>query len=354
MPGERFEIDRRNFLYMAGGMAASVGLTGGLDGVKVLLRGPKETRGPIIREDLFRADGRSAVSMAAGPDLKAALRKCVSLIGGLGRLALKGKTVLVKPNVVASRGSPTTTSPGVVGAVAGLLYEEGASRVYVGDMSALFRLSTRSNMEKTGIRRAAEEAGAEALFFEDHEWIRVRLDRGRYVKWVDVTEWVFRVDRVINLPVIKTHRSAGYSICLKNFVGATNFRQRPYFVDRRHWEEVVAELNLAYSPDLNIVDGTKTMVKGGPWKGVVKDTGFVMASGDRVAADAVGLAVISSFGLWGKAAPGGSIWNQRQLRRAAELGLGASGAGEISLLHATLGAGARFEELVKRTRENLA
>jgi uncharacterized protein (DUF362 family) len=32
---------------------------------------------------------------------------------------------------------------------------------------------------------------------------------------------------VINLPVIKTHRSASYSAWLKNFIGYTHFRQRP-------------------------------------------------------------------------------------------------------------------------------
>jgi uncharacterized protein (DUF362 family) len=229
-----------------------------------------------------------------------------------------------------------------------LLYEHGASKVFVGDMSALWKLPTRENMEKTGIAKAARDAGAEVLNFEDHEWIRVKLRNGKYIREVDVSEWIFRADRVINLPVVKTHRSAQYSICLKNFVGATNFRQRPYFVDRRHWEEVVSEINLAYTPDMNIVDGTTIMVEGGPWKGKEKKTDLIIASGDRVAADIVGLALIKSFALWREASK--SVWETRQIKRAVELGLGASKREDIKLVTSSVGDSQQFAELLRKIK----
>lgn len=180
----------------------------------------------------------------------------------------------------------------------------------------------------------------------------MKIPAGKYLKEVGVSEWIFKADRIVNLPVIKTHRSAQHSICLKNFVGATHFRQRPYFVDSRHWEEVVAELNLAYTPDLNIVDGTTTMVEGGPWSGKEADTHLVIASGDRVAADAVGLSLIKSYGLW-KSVASRSVWGQRQLVRAREIGLGAAGRDEVKLLSASTGGVPGFGELVGKIEKNL-
>jgi uncharacterized protein (DUF362 family) len=207
-------------------------------------------------------------------------------------------------------------------------------------------------MEKTGIKTTAQAAGAQVVLFEDHEWIKVKVPKGKYVKEVEVSEWIFKTDRIVNLPVIKTHRSAQYSICLKNFVGATHFRQRPYFVDSKHWEEIVAEINLAYTPDLNIVDGTTTMVEGGPWKGTDVEANLIMASGDRVAADVVGLALIKSYGLW-KSVASRSVWEQRQIKRAAEIGLGAGKRDGIKLVTSSIGKIPGFEELVGKIEKNL-
>jgi uncharacterized protein (DUF362 family) len=345
------ELNRRSFLQLSGMFAYA--LAGNFDSIGAFLKKSREERPALRRGNVFKEKGRSLVAVVGGTDAAAMIGEAVRLIGGFSRLGVRGKTVLVKPNVVAGRKSPTTTSPAVVKAVVRLLYEEGASQVYVGDMSALLRLPTRDNMEKTGIKKAALEAGAEVLFFEDHEWVRVKIPAGKYLKEVDVSEWIFKADRIVNLPVIKTHRSAQYSICLKNFVGATHFRQRPYFVDSRHWEEVVAELNLAYAPDLNIVDGTTSMVEGGPWSGKEAETRLVIASGDRVAADAAGLSLIKSYGLW-KSVTSRSVWEQRQIVRAAEVGLGAAGKDEIKLVAASTGGVTGFGELLGKIEKNLA
>ena len=288
------------------------------------------------------------VAVTGGRDIKAMVEHAVSRIGGFDRLGLQGKSVLVKPNVVGARSTPTTTSPELVRAVVELLYAHGADKVYVGDMSALVRGGTRGNMEETGIGPAARQAGAETVFFEDHGWVSVPVN-GKYMEHVEVTEWLFKVDRVINLPVIKTHRYAGYSICLKNLVGATHFSQRPYLVDRTHWEEVVAELNLAFTFDLHIVDGTRIMVSGGPWQGDVRDTRQVIAGGDPLACDVVGLAMIKSFGRWERLASK-SPWQMRQVRRAVELGLGAADYTRMEILAESLDREPSFDQLMGKVR----
>jgi uncharacterized protein (DUF362 family) len=343
-------LNRRNFLYASWIVLSAVATAGCLDPVKAMFKKARGRREPALRENAYTADGKSLVAVVGGKDVKAMVRESVSLLGGFRKIGIRDKTVLVKPNVVSSRGHPTTTNPEVVRAVVGLLYEEGASKVYVGDMSALSRLPTADNMKKTGIQQAAEAAGAEALYFEKHDWITVKLHQARYIEEVAVSEWMFKADRIINLPVVKTHRSASYSICLKNFVGATHASQRPYFVDGEHWEEVVSEINLAYRPDLNIVDGTTIMIEGGPWSGREQETNLVMASGDRVAADVVGLGLIKAYGL-SKNVAERSVWDQRQIRRAVEAGLGARNGNELRLVTASLAESAEFEALMKKVRE---
>ena len=289
--------------------------------IKLFLARPENNINAAGHGNPFTEEGKALVAVVRGENVDAMVREAVALIGGMQKIGVKGKTVLVKPNVVSGAPHPITTSPEVVRAVVKLLYEEGSSKVYVGDMSAMLALPTRKNMERNGIRRAAEEAGAEVVCFEEHGWVNVELPQARYIKRVSVTEWLYKVDRIINLPVIKTHRSASYSICLKNFIGATHIKQRPYLVDREHWEELIAEMNLAWQPHLNIIDGTKTLIEYGPWKGPAADTGLIIATGDRIAGDVTGLGIIKQFGRWPMVTEK-DVWEQKQVKRALELGLG--------------------------------
>ena len=134
---------------------------------------------------------------------------------------------------------------------------------------------------------------------------------------------LFAVDHVINVPVIKTHFQAWFTMSMKAFVGMSHHRSRREFHtafkgssglgnqkapgSRRRLgaegrkediEEAqplvnrVAELNLGITPALNILDGTKSFVFGGPSHGDTVDPKLIVASRDRIAADATGVAVL--------------------------------------------------------------
>ena len=279
------------------------------------------------------------------------VRAAIDLIGGIEKLNVFKKSILLKPNILNGASPPTTTNPKVVRAIAKMLYESGASRVLIGDMSAFFKLPTRKNMEMTFMKLMAQEVEAELVPFDEGGWVSVDIPQGKFLKRVYVSEVLFQVDRVINIPVIKTHRSATYSIALKNFVGATHFRQRPYLVNRTHWEEVIAELNLAYTPDLHIIDGTRLMVEEGPWKGKGVDANLIIATGDRIAADVIGLGVLKHYSQLPQIKEVG-VWEQRQVKRAMELGLGIAGKDEIELLEEDMEPGLPgFKSMMKTLRE---
>jgi uncharacterized protein (DUF362 family) len=98
---------------------------------------------------------------------------------------------------------------------------------------------------------------------------------------------------------------------------------------------VIADLNLAYTPDLHIVDGTRVMVEGGPWDGKAVDANLIIATGDRIAADVVGLGVLKHYSQLPQIKEV-DVWEQRQVKRAVELGLGVKGEEEIELLEKDL------------------
>jgi uncharacterized protein (DUF362 family) len=94
---------------------------------------------------------------------------------------------------------------------------------------------------------------------------------------------------------------------------------------------MIAELNQGYSPQLILMDGVDTFVDGGPTRGTLKTGNVFVAGTDRVAVDAVGLAILKDLGA-NDAIMGSPIFQQEQMARAVEVGLGVTGPEEIELV----------------------
>ena len=296
----------------------------------------------------YKNNEKAIVSIVQGDNIYAMIRAGLELLGGLKRLDIKGKSVLIKPNIVNRYPSPSNTNPLVIKHLIKILHECGVSKIFVGDMSAIFALPTKKNAMKSGIWEAISEEDMTFVSFEKYGWAEVDIPYGRFVKKAIVSEFIYNVDRVINVPVIKTHSYANYTISLKNFIGAIHPQQRPYFIAPDFWDEVIAELNVAYTPHLNILDGTKIFIKGGPTKGAVATPNLIIITGNRIAADVVGLSVIRAFGGWEKLKTM-NIWEQRQIKRAIELSLGVSNPSELKIVSKCLGTNKPgFDELMRK------
>ena len=94
--------------------------------------------------------------------------------------------------------------------------------------------------------------------------------------------------------------------------------------------QMIAEINNHYKPDIVVMDGIKAFVTGGPEKGKEVEPNLLLASQDRVALDAVGVCILKMYGAKGKIAEAG-VFDQEQLKRAAELGFGAKSPEDIQL-----------------------
>ncbi len=80
---------------------------------------------------------------------------------------------------------------------------------------------------------------------------------------------------------------------------------------------------------------------------------LIIITGDRIAADIVGLGVIRSFGGWQRLKTM-NIWEQRQIKRAIELHLGVSNPSALEMVSKCLGADkSGFDELMQNIHNNL-
>ena len=294
--------------------------------------------------------GKTRVAIVRTDDVAAGVREAVVLVNGLAALDCRGRQVLVKPNVVYGKPPPATTDPRVVAALLALLKDAGASRLQVGDMSAVVSLPTRPNLEATGMAAVAAAAGADLLALEEGEWVEVRPQQARHATAFHVARAVYEAERLVSVPVLKAHRSASYSFALKNTVGVVHARNKPWAYGGSAWEEVVAELNLAVHPRLYVADALQVMASGGPWSGEVMRPGCILAGTDPVALDVVGLGILKHYGKADHVA-GKGVWEQGQIQRSIALGLGAKSGAAVEMVARDLTSGdPAFARLVDRVR----
>lgn len=207
-----------------------------------------------------------------------------------------GDKVLVKPNVNSDDPAPGTTHPEALGEVVRLAKARGAY-VIVGDRSNP-RWKTIPAMKETGIYQAAQEAGADEIVgFEDEDWIRVKPEGSLY--WPNgfrVPKRLAGINHIISVPVLHTHSIAGHSLAIKNLVGLIHPADRGFFHASGKAQEMITEISLAIKPALNIIEGTKAFIDGGPSQGTLVEPKVYLASKDVLLADLTGIKLLNQAG----------------------------------------------------------
>jgi uncharacterized protein (DUF362 family) len=169
-------------------------------------------------------------------------------------------------------------------------------------------------------------------------WVKFERDQTHWLKGFYLAKLFLDADKVVQTCCLKTHRFGGhFTLSLKNSVGLVA-KKVPGGVYDYMWElhgspfqrQMIAEINSNYKVDFVLMDGIKAFVTGGPESGRVVEPNLLLASRDRVAIDAVGVAVLKLYGARGKVGEA-AVFEQDQLKRAAELGFGVKSPEEIKL-----------------------
>jgi uncharacterized protein (DUF362 family) len=281
-----------------------------------------------MKQDMFVHNGRPLVSkVKCDGDLKDSIERSVTLIGGIDKLVKKDETILLKPNYNTADPFPGSSDPSFIKAVIKMLYDAGAREVIVGERTAFLR--SYAVLEKAGIIKAAEEAGAEVEvfgkegwreLFDMGNWRRVKVPGGRFLHRVSLAKEALRIEKIVYVPLIKTHHAAEFTGSIKLSMGLVKplFDQIKFHA--RNLQEKLAELGLIIKPDLIIMDARKVFITGGPARGELRTPNLVLASGNQVAIDVEGVKTLQSYA--GNSLEGKNVWDLTQIKHAVELGLG--------------------------------
>jgi uncharacterized protein (DUF362 family) len=186
----------------------------------------------------------------------------IAALGGMNAFVRKGQSVLVKPNIgwKTPPRDGADTNPELVGHIVKRALEAGASKVVVfdhtcdRDWSGCYALS--------GIREAVEKAGGVMVTGNDRSMYRkVKVAGAKRMTEPLVHPALLEADVVINVPVLKSHGGATMTCAMKNYMGVV--WDRPW-MHRNDLHQSIADSILIRKPDLNVVDASLVMTKGGP------------------------------------------------------------------------------------------
>ncbi|MEO1300072.1 MAG: DUF362 domain-containing protein, partial [Cyanobacteria bacterium J06636_16] len=264
------------------------------------------------------------------------------------------KRVFIKPNYNTGDPAPAATDPVVLETLVQEIQGAGASQITVGDRSGM--ADTRTAMQQMQVFNLADRYGFTPLVFDDMGQDGWQYFSGEGTNWSQgfaIAQPVLSADAIVNACCLKTHRFGGhFTLSLKNTIGMVARRVpgdgHDYMRELHRSASqrlMIAEVNQTYRPSLIVIDGVDAFVGGGPEQGQRVQAGVVLASTDRIAIDAVGIAILRMLGTTQEISSG-SIWSQTQIRRAADLGLGAVGADQVELVTDDI-AGAQMADQVR-------
>jgi len=291
---------------------------------------------------LFIPGCSSMLKKAAGEKTRVALVKttdrkqgAAAVMKALDHPSMKGKRVVVKPNFNTADPSPAGThNDTIVQLIAGIR-AGGGENITLAESSG--PPATRAVMEQKGIFRMAGELKFSVVNLEEigqDQWVPMNPKGSHWEKGFSIPRLVNEAEYLVSTPCLKTHGSGGHiSMSLKLAVGLTpkNIRRGMHALRDSYMRDMIAELNLGYKPQLIIMDGIEVFTDGGPSKGTLKRADVFIGGTDRIAVDAVGVAVLKDLGS-NSTIMGRNIFQHDQIRRAVELGLGISGPDQIEFV----------------------
>ncbi|MBN2130677.1 MAG: DUF362 domain-containing protein [Sedimentisphaerales bacterium] len=328
---------RRDFLKAGVGAAIAVGAPWPFTG-----------RTGSAQEPSAKSDAQ--VAAIRGDDLGTIARDAVDALGGMRTVVNEGETVFIKPNFVTFPWAKYNrcfhtgecTKPEIVIAVAEECLKAGAAEVIVGEGSHLPKfdwqyavtLDGSTDLVKEAARLSSRYDGKVTLACLETDspgWVEVP-SRTRLNK-IAISSLVANADKVISIPVAKTHSWAQLTLAAKNFIGVTPISRYAQLIDNTWWNrgtfdhsspQAIAQVYLdivkSKKVDLSLIDFSIGMEGDGPSRGqggtavdMKQRLGSwaVIASTDIMAADATAARIMSH-----------DVGKVKQLTMGYERGLG--------------------------------
>jgi len=268
-------LNRRQFLK---GTFAALVLPGAM-APTVLAAGDESSRAGI-----------SSLAIAENPDPFTATVSAIEGLGGMSTFVPAGSSVLVKPNMGWDRRieQAANTHPEVVRAVVQMCLESGAKDIMILDRTCN---DPRRCYVTSGMAEMVDNLAEKRVRLEhvrNNRFTTLDIPRGRLVKQWPIYNSALEADVLINVPVAKHHSISRVTLGMKNLMGLMGGNRGTF---HSSIGQKLADLTSALTPDLNVLDATRILVRNGPSGGRLEDVKVlnrVIASADPVALDAYG------------------------------------------------------------------
>lgn len=319
----------RTILILGGGLLAGVGL-------------PQRGRAAMQK---------SRVVIVKTQDRDQGIRQAMAAFGLTG---FQGAGVAIKANYNSADPFPASTHPETLETLITEIKSAGCGPMVLAERSGMG--DTAAVLESMGVNDICRKHGVEVVVMDDlgeDGYVRAAPGQSHWKRGFLLAKPFAEADKVVQTCCLKTHQYGGhFTLSLKNAVGAVakhdpsdgyNYMSELHRSPRQR--SMIAEISQVYRNDLIVMDGMKAFVTGGPHAGREVEPGVIVVGDDPVAVDAVGVAILRMYGTTAEVEEG-DIFEQEQIRRGVELGIGVEGSAGIEII----GLGVGSEEFVGKVK----
>ena len=239
---------------------------------------------------------------------------------------MAGKHVVLKPNFNTADPPPASTHNDTLRQLVLEIQNRQASAITLAERSYQ---TFQDVLQIKGIGSIANELGFTIKHLENDEYSVFNRSGLHWQNGFRLPLTIADAEYLVSTCCLKTHHTGVITMSLKLSVGILPFLHMQELHGSSEINSMIAEINLAYKPDLIVMDGVKTFISGGPSQGTMREGNVILAGTDRVAIDAVGTAILKDLG---STRVSGRIFKLEQIERAIELGLGIKQPDQIEFI----------------------
>ena len=248
-------------------------------------------RSPKWQRDAFRKKENSRVAILAATRYDQALKDTIVRGIKLCGLDVKGKRILLKPNLVEfDPKGVINTHPAVIEAAVDSFRGLGAAQVTVAEGPG-HRRDNEYLLSASGLYDVIKEHRVRYVDLNTDD-VRATPLRSRFtdLKQLYLPESLYNADLLVSMPKLKTHHWVGVTLSLKNMFGVVPGVVYGWPKNILHWQGInnsILDINSSLPlPQFAIVDGIIGMEGNGPLQGQAKSSGVLIFGDDFVAVDA--------------------------------------------------------------------
>lgn len=338
------KITRRDFMKLGTGSAIAAGTSHILNGCN--------KKSSLEPDPEPNAQINAQVVAIKGNDLYDMTRQSIEAVGGMPSIVNPEEIVFIKPNFVSFNLAETRecfkngecTKPEILIATAEECLKAGAKEVIIGDGSQKITYDWKYAYTLDGSTNLVDEAARLSGIYDGNVFLSCletdypgdyeifsRTAHGKLL----ISNIYKKADKIISIPVAKTHNYAQLTLALKNFIGVLSIAEYGIFLNNTYWDrgwgidhssvkvlsQAFLDVVAAKKPDLTIIDFSIGVEGDGPTAGYgygrtvnVKDrlgSWLILASKDIMAADATAARVMNHH-----------VPNIKQLTMGYDMGLG--------------------------------